>query len=116
MTTLEGTNRVVVDVLAERDRQREMYPSQTLPDGTDTPGDFENACSARLSCMRREVDGSMTWRHVLAEEVAEAFAEKDYEELRGELVQVAAVAAAWIEDLDRKQAAAKGETLYGDGE
>lgn len=42
------------------------------------------------------------WRTILAEEVYEAFAETDPARLRHELVQVAAVAAAWVEDIDSR--------------
>lgn len=41
---------------------------------------------------------------MLLEEVAEAFAESDDARLRAELVQVAAVAQAWIESIDRRSA------------
>lgn len=44
----------------------------------------------------------MDWLHILREEVAEAFAETDPVALRGELVQVAAVAVAWAEAIDRR--------------
>lgn len=48
---------------------------------------------------RREV----TWPHILIEEVAEAVATvHDPAKLRAELVQVAAVAVAWIEAIDRR--------------
>lgn len=42
------------------------------------------------------------WDGVLLEEVYEALAEPDPERLRAELVQVAAVCAAWISDIDRR--------------
>ena len=50
--------------------------------------------------------GNGTWRHILTEEVWEAFAEKDSARLRAELVQVAAAAVNWIEAIDRRQAKA----------
>jgi hypothetical protein len=43
----------------------------------------------------------VTWAHILTEEFYEALAEADPEKLREELVQVAAVAVAWVECLDR---------------
>jgi len=39
----------------------------------------------------------------MAEEVAEAFAETDAALLRTELIQVAAVIAAWVSDIDRRR-------------
>ena len=49
-----------------------------------------------------EAGKNVTWRHILEEEVLEAFAELDPKKLREELVQVAAVTMLWIECLDRK--------------
>ncbi len=42
------------------------------------------------------------WRDILLEEVFEALAEEEPKELRKELVQVAAVAAQWVEAIDRR--------------
>jgi hypothetical protein len=49
-------------------------------------------------------EGTTTWKHILREEFLEAMAEEDPEQLREELVQVAAVAVAWIEAIDRRAA------------
>ena len=46
--------------------------------------------------------GSVTWQDILLEEVFEAFAETSEEGLHAELVQVAAVATAWIEAINRR--------------
>jgi hypothetical protein len=45
------------------------------------------------------------WRDILAEEVAEAFAETDPDRLQTELIQAAAVVQAWIADLRSRPAA-----------
>lgn len=42
------------------------------------------------------------WDGILLEEVYEALAEADPAKLRTELIQVAAVCAAWVHDLDRR--------------
>lgn len=42
------------------------------------------------------------WDGVLLEEVYEALAEDDQAKLRAELIQVAAVAVAWVEAIDRR--------------
>lgn len=42
------------------------------------------------------------WSLILLEEVYEALAESDPAKLRAELIQVAAVAASWIENIDRR--------------
>lgn len=47
-------------------------------------------------------DGTVTWWHILREEVFEAAAEDDPGKLRSELVQVAAVALKMIDALDHK--------------
>lgn len=72
-------------------------------DGTGGPGSAEAADLLRAVCKAGDTDGD-TWAKILAEEVAEAFDETDPAALRKELVQVAAVAVAWIEGLDRRVA------------
>lgn len=97
------TTAVLEDVAAERARQRARFGRQELADGTGLePWDETERDEARLRCDRATLAGSLTWRHVLEEEVAEALAEADPVELRAELVQVAAVAVQWIEALDRR--------------
>jgi hypothetical protein len=56
----------------------------------------------REACQMATADGRVTWRHILTEEVYEAFAESDPTKLRAELVQVAAVAVQWIQAIDRR--------------
>lgn len=99
-----GQTNVVVDVLAERDRQRVLYPEQTLPSGTGLPGDADVAAAARFATDRAVVSDTLTWRDVLTEEFREALAETDRDLLRDELIQVAAVCISWCEDIDRKAA------------
>jgi hypothetical protein len=48
-------------------------------------------------------EGRATWAHILLEEVFEAFTETAPAKQREEMVQVAAVAVAIIEYLDRKK-------------
>lgn len=45
----------------------------------------------------------LAWDGILLEEVYEALAEADVSRLRAELIQVAAVAVAWVEALDRRE-------------
>jgi hypothetical protein len=52
----------------------------------------------------RAAEKTLKWVDILEEEVAEAAAESDPAKLRAELVQVAAVAVAWIEAIDRRAA------------
>jgi hypothetical protein len=93
----------------ERGAQHAKWGDQHWPSGTATsPDDKEMADEAK-----RVVDiamhvGDLTWRDILVEEILEAFAEKDWLKIRTELVQSAAVIAAWIEDRDEAYREATG--------
>lgn len=90
-------------VYAERLAQdRKWGPGQSHPDGTGNPVFKMQADIARDAADTAARDGNITWRHILREEFFEALAESDIDRLREELVQVAAVAVSWIEDLDRR--------------
>lgn len=93
---------VLLDVRAERLRQHERFGEQSLPDGTGSARQADNRDVAQYWCELSTRSGSLAWRDVLDEEVAEALAESDPGRLRAELVQVAAVAVQWIEALDRR--------------
>ena len=91
--------RVLQNIDHERSRQIDKWGEQHHPNGTDV----ENAGRRdfyRARCDQRARDGEGTWWDILLEETYEAAAEIDPETLRKELVQVAAVCVAWIEDLD----------------
>ena len=90
------------DVVAERARQYIKWGDQSHPDGTALPGDDLRAENARDICQAMAGRGRTTWRAILAEEVEETFAESDRTKLRNELIQVAAVCAAWVYDIDRR--------------
>lgn len=95
-------DRVIDSVLAERNRQDAKWGEQNHPDGTGIGGDDVRRDVMTSLCQAAAASGSVTWRHILDEEVAEAFAEPDPAKLRAELVQVAAVAVAWIEAIERR--------------
>jgi hypothetical protein len=99
-----GQVTVIADVLQERARQDTQWGEQNHPDGTGHEADQANADQFRRVTELAVAEGRLTWRHVLREEVYEAFAETHPARLRTELVQVAAVAQAWIEAIDRRQA------------
>ncbi|MEW2164360.1 hypothetical protein AB0912_15410 [Streptomyces sp. NPDC007084] len=99
-----ATDRVLQEVLAERVRQDERWGEQNHPDGTALTEDRDRANRARHVCESMARMGQLTWRDVLHEEEQEAFAESDPAKLRAELVQVAAVAVAWIAAIDRRTA------------
>jgi hypothetical protein len=86
----------------ERIRQDQRWGEQNHADGTGAAYDVEMRDAKRAQCDDAFLTGLGTWRHILEEEVAEAFAEEEPENLRAELIQVAAVAVAWVEAIDRR--------------
>jgi siderophore synthetase component len=98
------TNAVLNEVLEERRRQHDKWGQQDHPDGTGNEHWTNRATLAKELCFDAFRKERGTFRHVMEEEVYEAFAEADQVRLREELVQVAAVAVAWIESIDRRGA------------
>lgn len=115
------TGHMLGRILYERMRQDAKWGEQNHPDGTgprkkplyelaphDRDGYSPSAARitqlARRNCDAAAQRGELTWRDILLEEVFEALAEDDPARLREELVQVAAVAAAWTEAIDRRAA------------
>ncbi len=93
---------VLQEVLKERHRQHRKWGEQNHPDGT---GDHEFQAAARVARRTCDVEhkaGRGTWEHILSEEFFEALAEEPPARLREELIQVAAVAVAWVEAIDRR--------------
>lgn len=97
------TQEILVQVMAERNRQDALWGEQNHKDGTGSPGYKEESAFFKSMCDEAAKQGTITYRHILQEEVYEAFAESDKSKLRAELIQVAAVAVAWVEKLDREQ-------------
>jgi len=102
MMDFTKTAKVLDEVAVERLNQNAKWGEQNHPDGTGwlcgpDPGlakkRYEDAKAAR----------TLTWLEILDEEFAEALAEKDQGRLREELIQVAAVAVAWVECIDRRK-------------
>ncbi|HWD07075.1 MAG TPA: hypothetical protein VG674_31995 [Amycolatopsis sp.] len=115
---MDPTHRVLADVVGERRMQVSQWgPEQTHPHGTGHPHDrmiadylrelVDDGYGRAAAGGPDGYDGKLgpTWREILLEEVGEAFAERDLLNLRAELLQVAGVAVAWIEDIDRQRAA-----------
>lgn len=101
MFATPGVKDFAEAVDAERQRQMEKWGDQQHPDGTGRPGDRQNADRMRAIC-KANGPGEDNWRDILAEEVAEAFAETDLERLVVELDQSAAVIAAWRHHVMRR--------------
>ena len=106
-------NVALAEIAAERARQDAKWGEQNHPDGTGLAHDDTYARVARDACEIAASHGKCTYRLILNEEVAEAFAESDPAKLRARLVQVAAVAVAWIECIDRRTAATTEEVPRG---
>lgn len=102
--TRRSITRALEAVRGERYRQVAKWDDSTKdhPDMTGLPGDAEEAEHAKLLTDLAAAEGCVSWRHILWEEVREAFAENDPHLLRTELVQVAAVAVKWVEAIDRR--------------
>jgi hypothetical protein len=104
--------KVLGDIGEERVRQDERWGAQNHPDGTGpgllmpvggiTADLYREAMRDRCDLMHQVAAG--TWEHILTEEYAEAMAEDDVARLRKELIQLAAVAVAWVEHIDRRTA------------
>lgn len=95
--------RILADIILERDRQDAKWGPQSHPDGTGDPALAAFAMHAKNRTDRAAKDGSLNWMLILNEEFAEACVEMDLTKLREELIQTAAVAVAWIEDIDRRR-------------
>jgi len=103
--------QVLSEVGRERMAQDEKWGTQDHQDGTGNGlhfpvGRFLNYAAlaqAGRAYLAQAQDGKVpvTWAAILLEEVGEALVEWDPARLRSELVQVAAVAVAWIQCLDR---------------
>lgn len=106
-----GVGDFAEEIDAERQEQLRKFGEQHHPDGTGprVPAIVGALCfadeaagRARLACQAAARTDKTTWRLIFAEEVLEALAESDPAALRAELIQVAAVCAAWIHDLDSR--------------
>jgi hypothetical protein len=102
--TTPGLRAFAEEIDTERQRQLAKWGDQHHPDGTGRPGDRENADRMRAICKANN-PAEDNWRDILAEEIAEAFAETDPELLVTELVQCAAVIQAWIADIGSRPTA-----------
>lgn len=100
-TARRHITRVLEQVRGERYAQHVKWGEQNHPDGTSMAY-AGHAAAFRSLCDRRHNDGTGTWLDILLEEVYEAATESDPQALRTELVQVAAVAVAWVEAIDRR--------------
>lgn len=100
-----ATSKLLKEVMAERLRQEEKWGDQTHDIFTypDTESERLRHEAAALQCkMAYDHSRDPGWDLILMEEVYEAFSETNPAAQREEFIQVAAVALAIVEDLDRK--------------
>jgi hypothetical protein len=106
-----NATEIIAEVQAERYRQHAKWGPQSFPNGTGPDGILMGRPFAQYEQViknfvdRLAGEGESQWVGILLEEVFEAAAEPDVAKLRVELVQVMAVAQAWVEDIDLKHGA-----------
>lgn len=118
-----GLHGVLAEIHAERARQDAKWGPQNHPDGTGDAA-MLGMSMASIAQMLKGINGDLRatglpvwlafdnqrslvgtgpkWLPIFLEEVSEAAAEDEPAKLRAELIQVAAVAVAWIEAIDRR--------------
>lgn len=101
--TSAPTQEVLWAIRDERLAQTRKWGEQNHPDGTDARMFSREASTYRTMCDTKAAMGRLTWSDILLEEVYEALAEEDPVALEIELVQVAAVATAWVEASRRRR-------------
>lgn len=115
LNEMKATEHVLYEVARERSRQDLKWGEQNHPlldpelagrDPRRMADEYEvpTVVRGQFLCQNAAKRGAVTWGHILVEEVAEFIGTKadDVVAMRAELVQIAAVAVAAIECLDRK--------------
>lgn len=92
---------VYQQIKAERDRQDEQWGESNHASGTGIQY-IDDANIARIMLDCANIQGEETWQIILRKWFFKAVSSPDSTTLRKRLVQVAAVAVAWIECIDRK--------------
>ncbi len=109
MKSVVVSHEVLQEVDLERERQDSRFGEQNHPDFYERVAP-EFVALMRLKCDEATRAGCLTWQDVLTEEFTEAMGAQSEAELRAELVQVAAVAVAWVESIDRRASRGRRET------
>jgi hypothetical protein len=100
-------------IAGERQLQDKKWGEQNHPDHDPTLSDREpqrlaeeyeipTAARAKFICQEAFRKGQGSWATILIEEVGEAIGAGTPEDLKQELVQVAAVCVAWIQCIERR--------------
>lgn len=101
------TVAVLADVQAERLRQIAKWGVQHREDGTDLFTYPSIAVRSRENFQNAEARGTATWPQTLNGSFYEAISTADVAALRATLIELAAVACAWVEDIDSRTAGAR---------
>jgi malonyl CoA-acyl carrier protein transacylase len=96
---MSDMDAVLCEVAQERVRQDAVWGEQNHPDGC-----FPEVAAVAEAHREHLRTFGPHWSLILLEEAHEAAAETDPARLREELLQVAAVAVAWVEAIDRRTA------------
>lgn len=98
---------VLADVRAEHVRQIVKFGVQHREDGADSMTYGPIAARSRENFQNAEANGGATWHRALNGPFFESVSETDPAALRAVLVELAAVACAWVEDIDSRTAGAQ---------
>lgn len=104
----DATCSVLAEVAEERRRQDETWGRQDhLWYSIDADRNVPRPSNARTIVENRAFYGTLRYSDILLEEVCEALSEPEDADARAELVQVAAVAVAAVEAIDRRSKGGK---------
>jgi hypothetical protein len=104
VSAIEERDGVIQDIIDERKRQDAKWGVQNHPmiSEDSSSDDYKELANIYKGiCHEKSKRQKATWDSILLEEVMEVFAEDTPERQRAELVQVAAVAVAMIQSIDR---------------
>ena len=106
----EETNKILNEILEERERQDKEWGIQNYPSIIPTIKSSSEASDyygvpheyvAKSNCDEACRANSLTWADILVEELAESINSPDDSHRRKELIQLAACCVANIESIDR---------------
>ena len=109
MDQQELRNQILSDINSERERQDikwgiQTHPSVMYPDPENNFSLYGILSEEKSRNLNEEAfsEGRGTWSHIALEEFAESIGCTNEKDREGELIQLAAVIVAWIEDLRKR--------------
>lgn len=117
--TLRRESAIVDEVLNERRKQENKWGVQDHPSVRESKTGHGRCGlhgmvseeTAKQLCEYNSKRGTLAWGHIAVEELAEAISAPGDMSRREELVQLAAVIVAWIENIDRNTEALQEELI-----